>query len=191
MHSFHQSRGRILFEVLCALAVSASCVGAWMQTQASALLGAAFATALYALWHLTDMRRPKPAVAGFTETIEPVDEVPGELLDRIENAPVEIPPAPIAASEPALGAEELSTSEPPAAEKAKRPRKPRAKKAAKPQEMPVEATAPEAPMIEPLQVEPLELVASDEDRQPIEPLFEPEPFVRQHRAVFGRKAAGR
>ena len=41
MHSFHHSRSRILFEVFCALAISASCVSAWMQTGAQALLPAA------------------------------------------------------------------------------------------------------------------------------------------------------
>ena len=55
MHSFHQSRGRIFFEVLCALAVSVSCVGTWMQTGASAMLPAAAAALLYALVHTFDM----------------------------------------------------------------------------------------------------------------------------------------
>ena len=64
MHSFHQSRGRIAFEVLCALTVSASCAAAWLQIGVAAFLPAAAATGLYGLWHLTDMRRPKatPAV---------------------------------------------------------------------------------------------------------------------------------
>ena len=49
MHSFHRSRGRILFEVLCAFVISASCVGTWMQTGAWAMLPAAFAALLYGL----------------------------------------------------------------------------------------------------------------------------------------------
>jgi hypothetical protein len=69
MHSFHQSRSRIAFEVLCALTVSASLVAAWMQSGVAAFLPAAAATGFYGLWHLTDMRRPKaaPAVASVPE----------------------------------------------------------------------------------------------------------------------------
>ena len=44
MHSFHQSRGRIFFDFFCVLVIVASCMGAWMQTGASALIGAAGAT---------------------------------------------------------------------------------------------------------------------------------------------------
>ena len=57
MHSFHHSRSRILFEVFCALAISASCVGAWMQTGAWALLPAAVVAALYGIVHTFDLRR--------------------------------------------------------------------------------------------------------------------------------------
>ena len=63
MHSFHQSRGRILFEVACALTISASCVVAWMQTYASAFLPAAAVAALYGLVHAFDLARPKPRLA--------------------------------------------------------------------------------------------------------------------------------
>lgn len=66
MHSFQLSRGRILFEVLCALGLVASCVGAWRQTGASALLVAAAIAGLYGFIHLFDLVRPKP-----TEAIEP------------------------------------------------------------------------------------------------------------------------
>jgi hypothetical protein len=72
MHSFHHSRGRILFEVLCALAVSVSCVQAWMQTGASALLGAAAAAALSASVHLFDLRGGAPAVEVSAAAIPPV-----------------------------------------------------------------------------------------------------------------------
>ena len=44
---------------------------------------------------------------------------------------------------------------------------------------------------EPFEAEPTELEPYDgpEEHAPVTPLFEPEPFVRQQRAVFGRKAS--
>ena len=64
MHSFRHSRGRIFFEVFCAFAISASCVGAWMQTGARALLAAAAVAALYGFVHAFDLsgRNPHAAV---------------------------------------------------------------------------------------------------------------------------------
>ena len=70
MQSFHQSRARIFFEVLCALAISASCAGAWLQTGATALLPAAAVAALYGLVHAFDMRRGTPTVAPARERVE-------------------------------------------------------------------------------------------------------------------------
>ena len=61
MQSVHHSRARILFEVLCAFGISASWVGAWLQTYASAMLAAAAIAALYGLVHAFDMIRRKPA----------------------------------------------------------------------------------------------------------------------------------
>ena len=70
MHSFHHSRGRILFEVFCAFAVVASLVGAWRQTHASALLVAAAAAALYGMVHLFDLDRRDPAEATEPQRID-------------------------------------------------------------------------------------------------------------------------
>lgn len=63
MHSFQPSRGRIFFEVLCAVGIAASCGGAWMQTGATALLAAAGIATLYALVHFFDLFRREPSVA--------------------------------------------------------------------------------------------------------------------------------
>jgi hypothetical protein len=184
MHSFHQSRGRVFFEVLCALAVSASCVGTWMQTGAPAPLAAAAATLLYGLVHLFDMRRPRPAVAKLA-TVEAVPVQPVRdivVADRVEVA------------EPAAPAERKAR-QPKAPKKTSR-RRASAANAVEPTpvmavETPepvpvVEASAPEPERVEePTTVWPL-AVEETAHAAPA-PLFEPEPFVRQQRA-FGRKA---
>lgn len=70
MHSFQPSRGRIFFEVLCAVGIAASCGGAWMQTGASALLAAAAIATLYSLVHFFDLFRREPSVAAEPQRIE-------------------------------------------------------------------------------------------------------------------------
>src|SRR5687768_7222744 len=80
MHSFHRSRGRILFEVACALAISGSCIAAWMQTGASALVPAAAVAALYGLVHLFDLREVSRA--------RPVDQPGSEVAEAV---PADIP----------------------------------------------------------------------------------------------------
>ena len=85
MHSFHQSRGRILFEVFCALGISASCVFAWMQTYAPAMLGVAGFAGLYGLVHLFDMARRSPAVAASEEATAPATDDRGDLLVYLES----------------------------------------------------------------------------------------------------------
>src|SRR5678816_2222095 len=109
MHSFHQSRSRIAFEVLCALTVSASCAAAWMQLGATAFLPAAVATGLYGLWHLTDMRRPKaasvPVVASDHQADEParaaVAPAKPKKRSRKKQPDVVAPDAPVEAVEAA------------------------------------------------------------------------------------------
>ena len=61
MHSFHHSRGRIFFEVLARLRFRRPCVGAWMQTGASALLAGSGRRLLYGLVHTFDLIRRRPA----------------------------------------------------------------------------------------------------------------------------------
>ena len=177
MHSFHHSRGRILFEVFCALAISASCAGAWLQTGASAFLPAAFVAALYGLWHMTDMRARTPAVAfdmGHAP-LAPADQA--DLLEYLET----VEPAATAGEGPEVW-EAAPQAEPAIADpvevtvtEAVKPAKPRTKRSRKA----VEKVA--SPAVEPP-------VHEEFDHPPIAPLFEPEPFVRQARPIFGRKA---
>jgi len=168
MHSFHHSRGRILFEVLCALAVSVSCVQAWMQTGASALLGAAAAAALYGFVHLFDLRRRAPAVEAAAADGEPVMTRP-VVVEEVRPAE---PAGPQAAVEP-------------------KPKGPRKTPARKPKAKPVKAADP-TPEPQPEPEEETSLTEVVPDPVPVAPLFEPEPFLRQQqRGMFGRKAGFR
>ena len=184
MHSFHQSRGRIVFEVLCTLTIAASCYGAWMQTGAWALLPGAAVAALYGVVHLFDLRRPRPATSVEPQRIV-VDESqcdrPTDAGSKQEAVAAEEPEA----SEPALEAEPAKSKTP----RASRPRRTKTMRKggrrAADQSEPVTAAAPAAP--EPDAVSsptPFDEAAHSN----IEPLFEPEPFVRMPRPAFGRKA---
>ena len=70
MQSFHRSRGRILFEVFCALAIAESCVGAWMQTGATAFLPAAVVAALYGIVNAFGMFGQRSTVAAAPQPVE-------------------------------------------------------------------------------------------------------------------------
>ena len=164
MHSFHQSRGRIFFEVVCALTISASCAGAWLQTGATAFLPAAFAAALYGLWHLTDMGGRKPAVAVDQGDPALAAESQGARNEYLET----VTPEPASAAEPKPAA---------------RPKRTRKKQSV--------AKAPAVAVVEPVEVVAAvpQLEESEEEHSaPIAQLFEPQPLVRQPRPVFGRKA---
>ena len=76
MHSHHRARGKILFEVLCALSLAASFAVASVQTGSSALLASASIMALVAIyWSFGLFARdrselgsqPAPAVADARE----------------------------------------------------------------------------------------------------------------------------
>jgi len=189
MHSFHPSRGRILFETFCALAIAASCAGAWRQTGATALLAGAAVTALYGLVHLFDLRRPKSAATVEPQRIEfetnTGDELPGhqdyslplEVDDRqgtdhsIEDAEIVEPAAPPTKASRKGG---------------RRAKSPKEANVAK-------LTPPEAPQVaEPAVPEEAEITMpephEDAAHHSLAPLFEPEPFARQRHAIFGRKA---
>lgn len=187
MHSFHRSRGRIFFEVLCAVGMSASLVGAWMQTGASALLAAASVGGLYALVHAFDLARRAPAVAVEPERSEPVEKKDEAPACEPATAPVVAADAP----PPVTDVDEAQVVEP---RRAKAPRKGGARRAKAPAKAKVSDPAPaeepaaaDAPAVE----EPKIVAIVPEDdvpHPPVAPLFEAEPFVRQQRAVFGRKA---
>jgi hypothetical protein len=194
MHSFHQSRGRILFEVFCALGISASCVFAWMQTYAPAMLAVAGFAGLYGLVHAFDMARRRPAVAAPVEAAEPVTDDRGDLLVYLEADEPELlldaePQAAEAAEEAQpevaepVAAEPIQESEPEVIEPLNEP---------EPVAELVQEAEPEA--VEPVQeTEPADPVGLDPDEpeySPVAPLFEAEPFVRKQRAAFGRRRAG-
>jgi hypothetical protein len=194
MSSVHQSRARILFEVLCAFGLSASCVFAWMQTYATAFLPMAGIVSLYGLVHLFDMRRS----AETGRSAEPV--VPSQDV------------APVSMREPELAAvAPPAYVQPPIDEvlaKVKRSQKPR--KAAKARTRPAAdnnvlpaVELPEPPVVEtapvvesePVRLEVVEQPAQTDPEEaeaeysaPVTPLFEPQPLVRTQRAAFGRKA---
>jgi len=184
MHSFHYSRSRILFEVFCALAVSASFVGAWMQTGAWALLPAAVVAALYGIVHTFDLRRRSSINLADPQEIEPATDRPGELpaLEASEEA---IADNTLEVAEPAQEAERVEPAAPRGSQgsRAKTRRKGGGRRASAPEEAKVTELAPvEDP--EPAFATPPEDVA----RPHIEPLFEPETFARMPRQAFGRKA---
>ncbi len=158
-----RARGKILFEVLCALALAASFAGAWDQTGSSALLGSAAVVALFAVYWLFGLFARDPVDAA---------QLPAAVAETRETA-VETPvQEEVFAWEPKVPAE----PEPVAAAPKKRPTR-KAKKAA----------AVVAPIVEPL--EPVAIEEPVFDGPPLEQLFDPQPFVRQPRA-FGRKSRG-
>jgi hypothetical protein len=189
MHSFHQSRGRIFFEVFCALAIAASFAGAWQQTGASALLAGAAVAALYGLVHLFDLRRPKSAVTVEPQRIdfetETEDELPGH---QDHGLPLKVDDQSTTGHIP-----ENAEIVAPAAPRARAPRKggrrPKALKEAKVAKL----ASPEEPQVAELEAPAeaeIDVPAAHEEAMHYSPapLFEPEPFARQRHAVFGRKA---
>lgn len=176
MHCIQHSRGRILFEVVCAFTISASCVGAWMQTGASALLPASFAVAVYGLWRLTDLAVRRPAVAG--DAAAEFDGH-GDLLEYLDTADSRLEAVPeIEAAEVVEAAKPVK----PEASRDKPTRKAGGRRKARKQVADVVLAAPV--------VDDAALISDNEAAfPPPTPLFEPEPFVRQQqRARFGRKA---
>jgi hypothetical protein len=196
MHSFHQSHGRVLFEALCAFGMVASCVGAWKQTGASALLAAAAIAGLYGFVHLFDLRHGKPAEAIEPQRIDFVDDDLGDvMIDRdVPSAVTEPQP------QPSYAVEEVDVAVPATAtataskrRKARAPRKGTARIDAAADQMKVadlvlsgDTMAREAKPFD--ELEPAAPVPATEEAHPrIEQLFEPDPHFRQKRAAFGRR----
>jgi hypothetical protein len=168
MHGIHQSRGRIVFEVACAMALAASFAVAWTQTGASALLAAASVAVLYSVVRTFDLRHVARAVV-------PVVAEQPDL--PVETAGIEAAPA-----EPRAAAKPKRRSR-------KKPAGPEPAPVLEVVETPVLDLEPEAPAIVELVAGVPEVVEfEDEHHPPPVPLFEPEPFVRQQRTVFGRKS---
>ena len=165
MHSHQRLRGKVLFEVLCALSLAASFAGAWDQTGSSALLASASIMALVAIYwsfglfardHVDVAAQRTAAVADPQET-----EVQTAVQEEVFACELEVPsePEPVTAG----------------------PKKRRARKAQK-------AAAVVAPVVE--RPEPVAIEEPVSDGPPLEQLFDPQPFVRQPRPAFGRKARG-
>jgi len=198
MHSFH-SRGRIFFEVFCALVVAASCAGAWMQTGAWALLPAAFAALLYGFVHTFDLAGRRPAVAEEPQRIDFATDGQGDLLayqdageplaadDVVEEAGLVEPAAPLAsgsrrAKAPRKGGRGASAPKEAKVSERVLPEELEVAMPAPPEEEEVAVPAPpDEEVAVPLSPEAVAHTA-------LAPLFEPEPFARQQRAVFGRKS---
>jgi hypothetical protein len=197
MRSFHQSRGRSLFEVFCALVVAASCAGAWMQTGAWALLPVALVALLYGVVHAFELARRNPAGAADPERIDFATDQHGSLVAPLDSG---VPPAAAdqqGTTDKTIDEVKLVELAAPRASKgrrAKAPRKGGGRRASEPKESKVtERVAPEeADVAEPVAIEKAEVAApvppEEAAHVPLAPLFEPEPFARQQRAVFGRKA---
>jgi len=208
MHSFHYSRGRILFEVFCALAIAASCVGAWMQTGASAFLPAAVAAALYGLVHVFDMRRRKPTETVVPQRIEFEGKSQGGLPGTKDaKGPLAADDQPLTSDDCIKEADLVEPVAPATGRKrrAKAPGKGGARSAKVPKVTSVrEIIPPEdgavaklmppevaqvAELAPPVEVEVAFPTPEEEAAHPhIEQLFEPEPFARLPRRAFGRKA---
>ena len=202
MHSHRRPRGRIFFEVLCALLIGASFVGAWIQTGAWAFIGPAFVFTLFGLYWSFDMfgsREPARVVAAvepatapaFVREVEPVAapvEIrtfePAEEYVAFQPEPAIEQPAPVAVAE--------HVPQPVIEAKPKR----RSKKA-KPEAVAIVAEPVVEPDPEPV-VEQAPVVFDeapsfdqDEHHEPhIEPLFDPQPFARQARPAFGKRPRG-
>jgi hypothetical protein len=193
MHSFHPSRGRVFFEVLCAVGMAASLAGAWMQTHAAALLGAAGIAGLYALVRLFDMRQPKAAVAAEPQRVEFAPESVDIVVPMVAGPVVE------AVAEDMVEPTEARTSEGRRSGGSRKGtgRRTKGPKAAKVVDLaPVEEPDAPWPVTDEPEVQELAELADEEfvfsdDGEPsqshIAPLFEPEPFARMQRRAFGRR----
>jgi hypothetical protein len=200
MHTFQPSRGRILFEVLCAVGIAASCGGAWIQTGASALLAASSLATLYGLVHFFDLFRSAPAVAVEPQRIEFAADGQADLSAVEEVADVEeLVPETVVAIEPLSRTDNLveiaEPVEPPApkARRAKVSRKGGASPATAPKKAKTAevAIADVAKVAGPSLAEVAEVAGTVilEPAAPVPhaPLFEPEPFARMPRQSFGRR----
>ena len=208
MHSLQPSRRRILFEVFCAFAMVASMVGAWRQTNASALLVAATVAALYGFVRLFDMPGKKAAPIAEPQRIDFENEdrqavsgavvmiaaarKPSSAGEVVEEAVEE--KAAVEATTPRPGSgRRTGGSRKSGGRRAKAPKAGKAVAAGPGEEvmapwpMAEEAVVPE--VTEPaFEDEEFVFEHDEQSSQPhIQPLFEPEPFVRMPRQGFGRR----
>jgi hypothetical protein len=181
MHSHRRSRGKILFEALCAFGLAASFAGAWDQTGASALLASASVMGLFAIYwsfglfsreRAYQAEQPSAVVAVGPQVEQPTPVV--AVAPQVEVETLRLEEVFARDAEDALEPEVVAEPKP----VAKAPKKPRARKTKK-------AAADVVAVVE--QAEPPAFADSPYQGLPVEPLFEPPPFARQPRA-FGRKS---
>ena len=204
MQSHRRPRGKIFFEVLCALLIGASFVGAWIQTGAWAFLGPAFVFTLFGLYWSFDMfgnREPAPAAVAVEPSVAAVADPAPVAIRTFEPAAEYVAFKPEAVIEQPVALAVADIEPKPVAEaKPKR----RSKKA-KPEAVaivaePVAEPTPE-PVVEPDPEPPVEQApvvfdeaSSFEEEEHhethIEPLFDPQPFARQARPAFGKRPRG-
>jgi len=203
MHSHRSPRGRIFFEVLSAVSVGASFVGAWIQTGAWAFLVPAFVFTLFGLYWSFDMfGRSAVAVAvqpgaapEAAREIEPVAAPAAIRTFEPAEEYVAFDPEPAVEQPVAL---EIAGYAPEPAVEEKPKRRP---KKAKPEAVAIVAEPVADPEPEPV-IEPVihqaptvfEEAPSFEDEEHHEPhmekLFDPQPFARQARPAFGKRPRG-
>src|SRR5688572_31957107 len=101
MHRQHRGRGKIFFEVLCALSLAASFAGAWDQTGSSALLASASIVALFALyWSFGLFARDRSdEVARPAATVAKTPAALAEAPAAVAEAPAAVAEAPVAVAE--------------------------------------------------------------------------------------------
>jgi hypothetical protein len=162
MHCHHRSRGKVLFEVVCALGLAASFAAAWDDIGSTPLLASAAIVSLFAIYWSFGLfaRRPADEVMESAAAVAIAPEA--EIRIAVE------PEHPVHATE--FQSDPEPVVDPP---KKRPPRKP--KKAA-------------VPIVE--LSEPVAVAESSYNGPPLEQLFDPQPFVRQQRTAFGRKSRG-
>jgi hypothetical protein len=194
MHRYRQSRSRILFDVFCALAVAASCVGTWMQTGAWALLPAAGVAALYGLVHAFDMAGPREVVSVEPQRIDFATDEPEAVAADDAGVLTETAGQPVETGrdtgqlEPAIPAGPSEAG----SRRTKAPRKSGGRRTKAAEKSNVAELAP----LEEAETASIHQELADHDspiapemgaHPHIEALFEPEPFARMPRRAFGRK----
>ncbi len=193
MNRFRRSRGRVSLEILCALTISLSLAGAWLQTGAWALLPASLAALICSMTLAADLKGGGKVPAAGPQRIDFDSDLAGNAAEPAGDAPApsaDLSPAPRSAEK---AAPKARAARPKGSSRPRKagPKKAGAARAADQQvESPPRGAEPpvsEEPLPQPGE-EPAQLFTGEPQHPPVAPLFEPEPFVRQQRAVFGRKA---
>lgn len=186
MQSFRHSRRKTLFEILCAFAVSASCVGAWIQTSAWALLSVSFVAAIYGLVHAFELKTVRSAATVDSQDAALAVCSQDDLLsDEDAGFPVmttdrqSMAEASIEEADPVEPSKSDPTTQ---VARAKTRGKGRGRRAKGAKETKAAELAPQ----DENEVEGHK-AAAENTQLPLVPLFEPQPYMRQQRAVFGRK----